>query len=202
MTDLKQEDPSRIAILVVDVQPVFIGLPLYPPVDGVLHRLKTFVSRARAAGALIVDIRIAIPKDCFTDVWEAQYGVKAPNFAELIAPDSPESQFHPDFAPEPGDLVVVKTRYSAFVNTTLESTLRSRGVTTVVVAGLTADVCVGSTARDAFQREFHVITLSDCTAEATQQIYESCLGTLQGCFGRVMTSDELLALWDGGVQVP
>jgi ureidoacrylate peracid hydrolase len=196
MTQTPQDDPSRMAILVIDVQPIFTELPLYPPVDGVLRRLQAFVNQARAVGATIVNVRIAIPKELFSDVWESQYGTASPNFAQLIAPDSPLTQFHPDFAPTAADLVVVKTRYSAFVGTTLAAALRTCGITTVVVVGLTADVCVGCTARDAFQHDFRVITLSDCTAELTQAQYEASLVTLRNNFGRVMTSDELLALWN------
>ena len=193
MTQNHHDDPSRMAILVIDVQPVFVRPPLYPPVDGVLRRLQVFIVQARSAGATIVNVRIAIPKELYSDICEAQWGA---DFAQRIAPESPLSQFHPDFAPDSADLVLVKTRYSAFVGTPLESMLRMRGITTVVVAGLTADVCVGSTARDAFQRDFHVITLSDCTAEMTQARYEGCMATMRGNFGRVMTSEELLALWD------
>ena len=199
MTHVPHDDPSRMAVLVIDVQPVFIGLSLYPPVNGVLRRLQAFIYQARTAGATIVNVRIAIPKELYSDLYAAQYGA---DFAQRISPDSPLTQFHPDFAPTSADLVVVKTRYSAFVGTTLESMLRMRGITTVVVAGLTADVCVGSTARDAFQRDFHVITLSDCTAEMSQARYEGCLATLGANFGRVMASDELVALWDMEVNVP
>lgn len=198
MTYLHHDDPSRMAILVIDVQPVFVGLPLYPPVDGVLRRLQAFIVQARSAGATIVNVRIVIPKELYSDVWEAQFGA---GFAQHIAPESPLSQFHPDFAPKADDLVVVKTRYSAFIGTQLESMLRMRGISTVAVAGLTGDVCVGSTARDAFQRDFHVITLSDCTAEMTQAVYEGCMATMQGNFGRVMTSEELLARWGRAVDV-
>jgi ureidoacrylate peracid hydrolase len=193
MAYLHHDDPSRMAILVIDVQPIFVGLPLYPPVDGVLRRLLAFIAQARSAGATIVNVRIAIPKELFSDLYVAQFSA---DFAQYISPDSPLTQFHPDFVPLSADLMLVKTRYSAFVGTQLESMLRMRGITTVAVAGLTADVCVGSTARDAFQRDFHVITLSDCTAEMTQATYEGCLATLRGNFGRVMTSDELLARWN------
>jgi len=188
---MDRDDPARTAVLVVDVQPLFTQMPLFPSVDEVLRRLRAFVDRARAVGATIVAIRIAIPKELFSDVWEAQF----PDFASSIAPDSSLAQFHPDFAPTLGDLVIEKTRYSAFIGTTLEAVLRTRGITKVVTAGLTTDVCVSSTARDAFQRDFHVVTLSDCTAEQTQERHESGLSTLRANFGRVMTSNELLALW-------
>ena len=65
----------------------------------------------------------------------------------------------------------------------------------MVAAGLTTDVCVGSTARDAFQRDFYVITLADCCAEMTQARHEAALETLADNFGTVCSSAELLALW-------
>src|SRR5262245_13194660 len=172
-------------------------MPLFPAVDDVLRRLSGFIGRARAVGATIVAIRVAIPKELYSDVWEAQF----PDFAPSIDPESSLAQFHPAFLPMLGDLVIEKTRYSAFIGTTLEALLRTRGIHTVVAAGLTTDVCVSSTARDAFQRDFHVVTLSDCTAEQTQERHESGLSTLRANFGRVMTSDELLALWAVSARV-
>jgi len=97
---------------------------------------------------------------------------------------------------------VTKHRYSAFFGTTLDSILRARGIRTVVVGGLTTDVCVGSTARDAFQHEYNVITLSDCTAELTQARHEAGLQTLAANFGVVCTADEVVQQWNGGTAVP
>jgi ureidoacrylate peracid hydrolase len=65
----------------------------------------------------------------------------------------------------------------------------------VVAAGLTTDVCVGSTVRDAFQRDFYVITLADCCAEMTLTRHEAALATLADNFGTVCSSTELLAIW-------
>jgi len=81
------------------------------------------------------------------------------------------------------------------VGTDLAAWLRGEGVRTVVVAGLTTDVCVGSTARDAFQQEFHTVTLADCTAEQTLARHEAGLASLAACFGRVCTSGEVLEAW-------
>lgn len=77
----------------------------------------------------------------------------------------------------------------------MDAILRSRGIRTVIVAGLTTDVCVSSTARDAFQREYNVVTLADCTAELTQARHESGLQTLAANFGVVRTSDEVVQQW-------
>ena len=112
-----------------------------------------------------------------------------------LAPEASGIAFHPGFEPHPGDTVVTKHRYSAFFGTPLDSILRRRGVRTVVVVGLTTDVCVGTTARDAFQHEYNVVTLSDCTAEVTRARHEAGLETLAARFGLVCTSDDVLRIW-------
>ena len=90
---------------------------------------------------------------------------------------------------------MVKPRFSAFVGTDLATKLRQRGIRTVVVAGLTTDICVSSTVRDAYQREFHTVTLSDCTAEQTIERHEAGLASLAACFGTVCTSNDVIAAW-------
>ena len=194
--------PQHTAVLVVDVQPLFTAMPLVPALDGVLPRLQHFLAAARAAGVPRVFIRIVMPEERWTAVWQEQFAGSvrpddgsAVNLKDALATDSPVIAWAPGFEPEPDDLVVVKERYSAFVGTELAAQLRARGIRTVVLAGLTTDVCVGSTARDAFHHEFHTVTLSDCTAEQTLARHEAGLATLAANFGRVCTSEEVLAAW-------
>ena len=167
-----------------------------------LPRLRRFLAAARDAGVPRVFIRVVIPEDRWTAVWQDQFAGSvrpddgsAVNLKEALAPGSPVTPFAPGFEPEPDDLVVVKTRYSGFVGTDLAAQLRERGIRTVVLAGLTTDVCVGSTARDAFHHEFHTVTLADCTAEQTLARHEAGLATLAANFGRVCTSEDVLAAW-------
>jgi nicotinamidase-related amidase len=188
-------DPRHTAVLVVDVQPIFTGEPFYPPADQVLPALKRFLAAAREAHVLRVFIRFmraAVPTERWMAVWQEQYGA---DLLKLLAPDSPEVAYLPGFEPEAGDLVVTKDHYSAFQGTDLADQLRSRGIETVIVAGLTTAVCVSSTARDAFQHDFHTITLSDCCAEDNLVEHEAALQTLGRVFGRVYSSDEVLAAW-------
>ena len=184
--------PQHTAVLVVDVQPLFTGMKLAPALDEVLPRLQRFLAAARTTGVPHVFIRMIMHEERWTAVWQDQYlgRLKAD-----LAPDAPMSAFAPGFEPEPGDLVVVKERYSGFVGTELAALLRDRGIRTVVLVGLTTDVCVSSTARDAFHHEFHTVTLADCTAEQTLARHESGLATLAGNFGRVCTSEDILAAW-------
>jgi ureidoacrylate peracid hydrolase len=185
-------EPSRTAVIVVDVQQMFTSRPQWPALDAVLPRMQRFIGEAKRAGALIVRVQNVIPDEQYTENWQRQY----PAFVrEALAPGSKLSQFHPGFEPEPDDLHVTKPRYSSFVGTDLESKLTKRGVRTVVVLGLTTDVCVSSTARDAFQLDFPTITVGDCTAGASQARHESGLATLAATFGAVTTSDEIMAAW-------
>src|SRR5262245_56687057 len=75
-------DPRHTAVLVVDVQTLFVGFPLHPPVEEVLPRLHRFIHAARAAGALIVRIENVIPDAMFSDVWQRQHG--SPTLASVF----------------------------------------------------------------------------------------------------------------------
>ncbi len=192
-------DPKRSALLVVDVQRYFTRerpKPLYPPVDEVLGRLRHFIDACRSRGLLVVRIQAVVPDDAVTaGVWRRHWGERWASPSPL-APGQPGVEFHPGFEPQPGDLVVTKPRYSSFHGSSLESLLRSRGIQTVLVGGLTTDVCVSSTSRDAFELEFDVVTLSDCTATGTQARHEVGLVTLAETFGMVCSSTAVLATWD------
>lgn len=184
--------PERTVVLVVDVQRVFTELPLSPPVAEVLGNLRRFLDGARALGVPVVVVRVVVPPEVSSAVWRRQF----PDLGDdWLAPGTRNADYEPGFEPCEGDVVVTKPRYSAFAGTPLEAMLRARDIRTVVVAGLTTDVCVGSTARDAFQRDLHVVTIADCCAEMTQARHEAALATLADCFGTVCASTELLAFW-------
>jgi len=190
-------DLRRSALLVVDVQRYFTRerlTPMYPPVDGVLDQLRRFADECRARGVLVVRIQNVIGDESARGVWRRHFGERWA-MPSPLAPDQPGVQFHPGFEPQPGDLVLTKPRYSAFYGTPLASILRSRDIQTVIVGGLTTDVCVSGTARDAFQHELDVVTLDDCTAEVTQARHESGLETLAANFGLVCSSADVLAAW-------
>jgi len=69
-----------------------------------------------------------------------------------------------ELAPRPGEMVVDKRRYNCFLGTELELLLHSLNINTIIICGVTSDVCVHWTAGEAFQRDFHVRVVEDCTA--------------------------------------
>ena len=99
-----------------------------------------------------------------------------------------------------GEMVVEKTTADPFISTDLAERLRTRGVTTVVVCGLTTDVCVAATARGAADRDFSTIVAEDACATLSEQLHRASLDIIGLAFGRVATTDEIVARLDGQTQ--
>jgi len=80
-----------------------------------------------------------------------------------------------DLRPESTDIVLPKRRFSAFFKTDLDQTLRVLGVDTIIVTGITVEVCVLMTAMEGLCHDFSVIILEDCTASQNKEMHQSCL---------------------------
>jgi len=89
---------------------------------------------------------------------------------------TPGAEVIPEIAPEPGDFVVPKRRFSGFYKTDLDQSLRTLGVDTVAVAGVTTTFCVLMTALDAVSHDFRAVILEDCSAAHKREIHETILG--------------------------
>ncbi len=103
----------------------------------------------------------------------------------------------PELAPEPGDIVLYKHRYSGFYKTDLDDILKSLGVQHLIFTGCTTSVCVESTMRDAMFRDYYCLLLADCTAEPIgddlpRSNHDASLLVAQLLFGWVSGSAELV----------
>jgi ureidoacrylate peracid hydrolase len=178
-------DPKATALLVVDMQNAYASPGGYLDIAGfdiggaagVIEKIAVLVETARAAGVTVV---------FFKNGWDPDYveagGPGSPNWWKSNAlktmRDKPELQGKLlakgtwDYAlvdrlkPQPGDIVIEKPRYSAFYNTALDSMLRARGVRTLAFCGIATNVCVESTLRDGYHREFFGVLLEDATHQA------------------------------------
>ena len=83
----------------------------------------------------------------------------------ILVRDTWNTEILPALTPQDGDLVVPKHRFSGFFETNLDASLRERGITSLVFTGCTTSICVESTLRDAFFRDYRCLLLEDCTAE-------------------------------------
>jgi ureidoacrylate peracid hydrolase len=187
-------DPATTAIVAVDVQRLFtdmVGAPIAPGLAEVLPAIGRFLEDGRRAGATIVLVRTIIAADA-----HSRSTLAWPPFMRAgMAPGAPGTEFDPCLNQQTGDVEVVKQRYSAFFGTSLDQTLRQRAIQSVVVLGLTTNVCVQSTARDAWQHDYETITLSDCCAEIGDGSHEASLMWTSRNFGRVTTSQALVLGW-------
>jgi ureidoacrylate peracid hydrolase len=99
-----------------------------------------------------------------------------------------------ELAPQPGDRIVSKHRFSGFYETNLDQTLKAIRAKYLIVTGCTTSVCVDSTIRDAMFRGYNCILLADCTAEPLgaelpRGNYEAALLVIETLFGWVSTSE-------------
>jgi ureidoacrylate peracid hydrolase len=185
-------DPRHTAILVIDMMPLFTENDWEPGTGQVIAASLAFIEAARANGVPLTFIRHTISDADWTPVWQRKWPIEV---KEMYRPGGIANDFDHRFQPHPGDLEIVKARYSAFINTTLAMQLRARGIQTVIALGLITDICISSTIRDAFHNEFDTVTLSDCTATSTLARHEAALAALADCFGTVCPSGAVVAAW-------
>jgi ureidoacrylate peracid hydrolase len=204
-------DARHAALLVIDMQNDFCargglvdrGGRDVSGVANMVPRLKSLIAAAREAGVRIVFVRCSYSTDAnvyLSDVWLEQ-AARRQGGGYTLSPVCQDGtwgcDYFSDVRPEPGDIVVVKHRYSAFQGTDLELILRANGVRTVVLTGVSTHVCVETSARDAFVRDFYAVTVRDATAAYSAQEHEYSLAVLDRFFGQVVDSAELRALWTG-----
>ncbi len=158
-------------------------------------RLKEVVEKARQAQVMVVHIRMAHDELTRSDAYLEHRSRRSRGNRQVCQEGTWGADFY-EIQPRPGEAVVTKHRYSAFVNTDFVTVLRARGIKTVILAGVTTDVCVESTARDAFMRDYHVLFLSDCTGVDDPTVQQAALERIDRYFGHVVTSEDVVQAWD------
>lgn len=147
------------ALIISDMLEDFIRMdgPLPMGEEGVkiIPNLQALIRFCRGKAIPIVYSNDALFPDCFLFKSRMNpHAIQGTAGAQVIS----------ELQPEAGDLIVEKPRFSAFFKTDLDVTLRKWGVETVVIGGVSTEVCVLSTAYDAICHDFNVIVLDDCCA--------------------------------------
>lgn len=203
-------DPKNAALLIVDVQNDFAaegGMMDREGNDlsmsqGIIPRLQQFIDEAHEVDVPVIFIRNVYNTDAnwyLSDVWLEQ-AKRARQGSYVIhsvcAPDSWAGDFY-EIRPTEKDVIVTKHRFSAFQDTDLDLILRSRGIRTLIMTGIATNVCVESTARDGFFRDYYIVFTSDCTATYSKEDHEGTLNNIRRFFGEVVTADEVAGAWKG-----
>lgn len=213
-------DTGTTAVIVVDMQNDFgspggmfdrAGIDI-KPIQDIVEPISGVLDTARSEGMLVIYLKMAFQPDLSDSsspdgpTWvkhrplEAGEAATAPDGtpSRILIRDTWNTDIVDELQPQADDIVIYKNRYSGFYNTTLETTLRDRGIETVVVVGATTSVCVDSTVRDAVFRDLHCLVLEDCTAEpiafdAPRSNHVATLLTLELLFASITTSETLIA---------
>src|SRR6201995_642575 len=205
-------EPLRVsadetAIVVIDMQNAYASPGGYLDLAGfdiggaaaVIAQSAKVLEAERAAGMTIV---------YFQNGWDPAYveagGPGSPNWHKsnalktmrarpelagtLLAKGTWDYALVDELAPQPGDIVIPKTRYSGFFNTNIDSVLRARGIRNLVFTGIATNVCVESSLRDAFHLEYFAVVLEDATHHAGPAfVQQASLYNIEKFFGWVST---------------
>jgi nicotinamidase-related amidase len=114
-----------------------------------------------------------------------------------VCPPVTDPAWHIDsrVAPLPHEVVLNKTSSGALSSTRLDQHLHNMGVTSLVVCGLTTAICVAQTAREAADRGFRVVVAEDACTEMSEEMHRSALQSFSWVFGRVQTTEDIMALF-------
>jgi ureidoacrylate peracid hydrolase len=145
---------------------------------------------ARAAGVPVVFTRYVYHPD-YVDG-----GVLLAKYPEMrdvgsLAAGSWDAEIIDELAPHPGDFVIDKSRYSAFYGTRLQPVLDGLHARTLLVCGVTTNICVETTVRDAAQRDYEVYVAADATGELTRERHDNALAIIDYGFGTVVSTDDI-----------
>jgi ureidoacrylate peracid hydrolase len=203
-------DVAKTALIVVDMQNAYASPGGYLDIAGfdisgaaaAIERIATAVEAARRAGIPVVFLQNGWDKDYVeaggpgSPNWHKSNALKTmrarPELAgTLLAKGTWDYAMVDDLQPQPGDIVIPKTRYSGFFNTNIDSVLRARGIRNLVFTGVATNVCVESSLRDAFHLEYFGVILEDaCHQLGPDFIREASLYNIERFFGWVSTVND------------
>jgi ureidoacrylate peracid hydrolase len=182
--------PSKSALIVVDMQKFFLN-PESPTFTcgglAILPNVKKMITEFRKNGRpVIYTCHVHHP-----DGIDA--GIMGWWWKGMCVEGSEASKVHDEIAPEPGEKIIYKHRYSAFYNTDLETVLRCLKIEDIIIAGIMTNLCCESTARDAYFRDYRVFFPADGTGSVNEEMHLASLLNLAFGFAAITTTEGIIS---------
>ena len=195
-------DPRRTALVVIDMQNAFmradVAHALCPMAEHVVPAINRLAAALRGAGGAVFWIQTCFDASCETE-WSVMQEMATPEAnarrAAALSEGTIGHRLWPGLDIRPGDGIVRKRRYSAFIqgSSDLPAILRARGLDTVLIAGTVTNVCCESSARDAMMLNFRTVMVSDGCAAMTDEEHAASLIAFHLQFGDVLTVEQCIA---------
>ena len=194
-------DPEYAALIVVDVQNDFVSPQGSAGKRGedvsaamaMIPNLTGLIDAARKIGLTVVYIRTTHSE--WTDAPSWIYRSTQKSGLSTCREGTWGAEFYDGIAPLPSERVVIKHRYSAFINTDLNTVLKARNIQSVLICGVATNVCVETTARDAYMYDYYVTMIDDCSAAYEAKLHLGTLDNMRRHFGMVASSGEIIETW-------
>ena len=194
-------DPRWACLLVVDVQNDFVSSKGSAAQRGedvsaaqaAVPRLICLIDDARRVGLTVVYVKTTHSEWTDTPSWI--YRKSQQSALDTCREGTWGAEFYEGISPLPSERIVIKHRYSAFINTDLNTVLKAKGIESVLVTGVATNVCVETTARDAYMYDYYVTMVEDGAAAYDPKLHESTLENMRRHFGLVASSGEIIETW-------
>ncbi len=176
-------DSKHAALLIIDTQNYF-----HQVIQPVLGNILKVIQSCRKT-----NIPIIFTQHGHTDP-ASDGGLLGKWWGQTIIEGTEDWKFLPEMKIEPEDTVLPKKRYSAFFETDLDMTLRSKDTKDLIISGVMTNLCCETTARDAFVRDYRVFFLIDGTATGRSELHIATLKNLGFGFAYLLTCGELIQM--------